>query len=156
MQVLQTEAKRQHTSPSALLNDFVVSYAEYGRFVDQMGAISLSRQTLTAILDATQDDTLTKAAEQAGRSAVPAYIGAMQGRLTKESIHDFMEVLSRNAHLFQFNESNDGFGPHWTLVHELGSKWSTFLAHYFGEAFRLAKVPVHHEKSERSVIFWFD
>jgi DNA-binding transcriptional ArsR family regulator len=156
LEALEAEARRRRTSPSALLNQFLISYAEYGRFAEQMGALSLSRQTLTQILSATEDEALVKAAEQAGRSAIPAYVGAMRGPLTLQNIRGLMEVLSKHAHLFEFNEKHDDFGEHWTLIHELGLKWSVYLAHYFGEAFKLANSRVRPEISERTVIFWLD
>jgi hypothetical protein len=108
------------------------------------------------ILNASEDEALAKAAERAGRSAVPAYVGAMRGPMTLQNIRELMEALSKHARLFEFNEKHDSFGNHWTLLHELGSKWSLFLAHYFGEAFALAHVKVRPELSERTVIFWFD
>ncbi len=156
LKILEEEAKRRRLTSSALLNQFVISYAEYGRFADQMSALSLSRKTFTEILNATQDESLAKAAEQAGRSAVPAFVGAMRGPVNLQNIRELIDVLSKHARLFEFNEKQDNFGKHWTLVHELGPKWSLFLAHYFGEAFSLAKVRVRSEVSERSVIFWLD
>ena len=156
LEALESEAQRRHSSPSALLNQFLTSFSEYGRFADQMGALSLSRQTFSAILNATGEEALAKAASQAGRSAVHAYVGAMRGPLTQQNIRDLMEILSKHAHLFEFNEKNDDFGKHWTLLHELGPKWSLFLAHYFGEALKLANIRVRHETSDRTVIFWLE
>jgi hypothetical protein len=108
------------------------------------------------VLNATTEEALVRAARQAGKNAVPAYIGAMRGPLNLQNIRYLMDILSKHAHLFQFNEIEDNFGSHWTLVHELGAKWSIFLANYIGEALALAKVPERHELSERSVIFWFN
>jgi len=156
LDVLQEEARRRHVNPSSMLNQFVVAYAEYGRFAEQMEAVSMSRQTFLEVLNATTDEALARAARQAGRNAVPAYVGTMRGPLTLETLRDLMEVLSKHAHLFQFNEIQDNFGSHWTLIHELGPKWSLFLANYIGEALALTKVPEHHEVSERSVIFWLN
>ena len=138
-----------------MLNQFLIAYAEYGRFADQMGALSLSRQTFAAILEATQEDALIAAAKRAGKSAIPAYVGAMRGPLTLENVRELLVALSDHAHLFEFNEKHDNFGRHWTLVHSLGSKWSLFLANYFGEAFAAINVKVRHELSERNVTFWF-
>ena len=47
--ILEAEARRRHTNPSALLNQFLTSYAEYGRIAEQMNALSLSRQTFMEI-----------------------------------------------------------------------------------------------------------
>ena len=106
------------------------------------------------VLSATEDDALMNAAQRAGRSAIPAYVGAMRGPVTLQNIRELMLALSKHAHLFEFNEKEDNFGKHWTLVHGFGLKWSLFLVNYFGEAFAIAKVPVRHEVSERTVIFW--
>ena len=80
-----------------------------------------NRQTFMEILGAADDEELAKAAERAGRSAVPAYIGAMRGPLTLQNIRELMDILSKHAHLFEFNEKEDHFGKHWALVHEFGS-----------------------------------
>ena len=156
LEVLEAEAKRRNTSPSALLNQFLVSYAEYGRVYEQMAALSLSRQTFMEVLSATQDAALAKAAERAGRSAVPAYVAAMRGPMTLQNIRELMAVLSKHAHLFEFNEKQDTFGKHWTLVHDFGPKWSLFLAHCFSAAFTLISARVRPEVSERAVILWLD
>jgi hypothetical protein len=111
LDALESEARRRRIGPSALLNQFLISYAEYGRFADQMGALSLSRQTFGAILEATDEGALVKAAKDAGRSAIPAYVGAMRGPITLENIRDLMAALADHAHLFDFNEKQDGFGP---------------------------------------------
>ena len=102
-------------------------------------------------MSATQNEDLARAAERAGRSAKPAYVGGMRGPMTLENIRELMDVLSKRAHLFEFNEKEDSYGKHWTLVHALGTKWSLFLAHYFGAAFELMNARVRNEVSERTV-----
>ena len=109
LEVLQDEAQRRRINPSSLINQFVVAYSEYGRFAEQMGAISLSRQTFMEILNATPEGALIEAAQHAGKSAVPTFIGAMHGRVSVQTIRQLMEVLSTHAHLYEFNEMNDSY-----------------------------------------------
>jgi len=154
LEILESEAERQSISPSSLVNRLIVGYVEYGRIADQMGAVSMSRKTLIEILSAIPDETLVSSAERAGKSAAPAYVGAMRGRLSLQSVRYLMSVLSKHAKLFEFNEVDDNEGLHWTLIHDLGLKWSIFLAHYFGQAFASANVKVHFDISDRNVIFW--
>jgi len=154
LEILESEAERQSISPSSLVNRLIIGYVEYGRIADQMGALSMSRKTLIEILNSIPDETLIPSAERAGKSAAPAYVGAMRGHLSLQSIRYLMSVLSKHAKLFEFNEIDDIEGLHWTLIHDLGLKWSLFLAHYFSEAFASANVKVRFDVSDRNVIFW--
>ena len=150
--VLQGEAKRRDVTPSALVNQFIVAYAEYGRFVDQLNALSLRRKTLSEILNAIQDEPLIGAAERAGRSAPAAFVRAMRGRVTLPAIRELMTILSKYANLFEINEIKEDDSLHLVLVHGLGRKWSLFLAHYLRRVFALANVPVQFDVSDKSVV----
>ena len=154
LEALQSEARRQRESLSSLLNRLIAAYIEYGRFAKQAHALSLSRNTFSLLLNAIGDEELKYAAEKAGKSA-SGFVAAVEGDLTISSVRRFATLLSAHADMFEFNEPKDT-EAYWVLLHELGPKWSLFLAHYFGAIFAEAKIRVRTEASDRTVTFWLE
>lgn len=137
-----------------MVNKLVASYVEYGRYAEQAQAVSLSRNTLSLLLNAISDEELKAAAGKAGGSA-SGFVAAVEGDLTISGLRRFVGFLSTHANMFGFNEPKDAEG-YWVLFHELGPKWSLFLAHYFGAIFAEAKIRVRIESSDRSATFWLE
>lgn len=66
---LQEEAKRQSISVNTLVNQLLLDYSEFGRFLQRFNALKMSRKTFEEILNVVPDDSLVKAAQTAGKSA---------------------------------------------------------------------------------------
>ena len=152
MTILREESKRKNISLSGLVNQILTTFADYGRFADRMNALSLARKTFTSILNSVSDEDVARAAEIEGKSSPIAYITSMSGDITPDRVVDFIDDLSKHAHLFEYSIESES-PPTYTLVHELGSKWSIFLAHYLGEAFKSAGAQVKFTISDRAVTF---
>jgi hypothetical protein len=137
-----------------MVNKLVTSYVAYGRYAEQAQALSLSRNTFSLLLNAIGDEELKEAAAKAGRSA-SGFVAAVHEGLTVSAIRQFVGNLSAYANMFGFNEpeANEGY---WSLLHELGPKWSLFLSHYFAAIFAEAKIRVRIESSDRSVAIWLE
>jgi len=155
LEALQEEANRQRISVNTLVNQLLLDYSEFGRFLQRVNAIRMSRKTFSEILTAVPEDGLIKAAQTAGKSAPTALIASKWGRITLNSVLEFIHDLSAYANLFEYYEKNEGERWTVTLMHELGSKWSTFLNHYLSEAFFTAGVQPKVKMSDRAVIFTF-
>ena len=152
---LQEEAGRQSISVNTLVNQLLLEYSEFGRFLQRVNAIRMSRKTFSEILNAVPEDGLVKAAQTAGKSAPMALIASKWGKVTVNTVLEFIHDLSAYANLFEYYEKNEGERWTVTLMHELGAKWSTFLTHYLSEAFAAAGVQPKARTSDRAVIFTF-
>jgi len=71
---LQEEAARQSVSVNTLVNQLLLDYSEFGRFLQRVNAVRLSRKTFGEILSSVSDDSLVKAGQVAGKSAPMALI----------------------------------------------------------------------------------
>ncbi len=152
---LQEEAGRQSISVNTLVNQLLLEYSEFGRFLQRVNAIRMSRKTFSEILNAVPEDGLAKAAQTAGKSAPMALIASKWGKITVNTVLEFIHDLSAYANLFEYYEKNEGERWTVTLMHEMGAKWSTFLTHYLSEAFAAAGVQPKARTSDRAVIFTF-
>jgi hypothetical protein len=149
---LKEEAKRDKVSLSSLVNQILTKYVDYGRFADRMNALSLARKTFTSILNLASEEDIARVAEIEGASSPVAFITSMNGHMSVENVVGFIKDLSEHANLFEYSSISHS-PPTFTLVHELGVKWSLFLAHYLAEAFKTAGVQVKFTTSDRAVTF---
>ncbi|OLE84666.1 MAG: hypothetical protein AUF79_17470 [Crenarchaeota archaeon 13_1_20CM_2_51_8] len=155
LSALQEEAARQSVSVNTLVNQLLLDYSEFGRFLQRVNAIRLSRKTFGEILNSVSDDSLIKAGQVAGKSAPMALIASKWGKITVNTVIEYIHDLSAYANLFEYYEKNENERWTITLMHELGPKWSTFLTQYIGEAFAAAGVQPKTKTSDRAVIFNF-
>ncbi len=155
LEALQEEAKRQSISVNTLVNQLLLEYSEFGRFLQRVNAMTLSRKTFAEILNSISDESLAKAAQTAGKGAPIALISSKYGKVTINTVLGFIHDLSAYANLFEYYEKNENERWTVTLMHELGAKWSTFLTNYFMEAFGTAGIQPKVRTSDRAVIFTF-
>ncbi len=153
LSAIQQEAMRQNISLNTLVNQLLIDYAEFGRFTKRLGALRLTRKTFEAVLTAASEEELASGARSAGKSAPLALITAKWGKLTPSIVLDYVRDLSSFANLYEYNEMNEEGHQTITLMHELGPKWSIFLANYLGEAFAAAGAKPSITTSDRAVIF---
>jgi len=155
LSALQEEAGRQSVSVNTLVNQLLLDYSEFGRYLQRVNALRLSRKTFAEILNSVSDDNLVKAGQIAGKSAPMALIASKWGKITVNTVIEYIHDLSAYANLFEYYEKNENERWTITLMHELGPKWSTFLTQYIGEAFVAAGVQPKTKTSDRAVIFNF-
>jgi len=152
---LQEEAARQSVSVNTLVNQLLLDYSEFGRFLQRINALRLSRKTFGEILNMVSEDSLAKAGVAAGKSAPVALIASKWGKVNVNTVIEYIHDLSAYANLFEYYEKNENERWTITLMHELGPKWSAFLANYISEAFVAAGVQPKTKISDRAVIFNF-
>lgn len=152
---LQEEAARQSVSVNTLVNQLLLDYSEFGRFLQRVNALRLSRKTFAEILSMVSEDSLAKAGVSAGKSAPVALIASKWGKVNVNTVIEYIHDLSAYANLFEYYEKNENERWTITLMHELGPKWSAFLANYIGEAFVAGGVQPKTKISDRAVIFNF-
>ncbi|HZD12641.1 MAG TPA: hypothetical protein VE177_03890 [Candidatus Binatus sp.] len=150
---LQEEASRQNISVNTLVNQLLLDYSEFGRFVQRANAVRLTRKTFEEILKIAPEDGLGKAGQAAGKSGPGSIITSKWGEITMNNVISFIRDLSTYANLFEYYEKEDNGHSTITLVHELGGKWSSFLSQYVSEAFVSAGTLPKMKTSDRAVTF---
>ncbi len=153
LSAIQEEAERQNISLNTLVNQLLIDYAEFGRFVKRLNALRLSRKTFEVVLEASSMEELAKGARAAGKSAPMAIIASKWGKVNSQIVVDFIRDLSAYANLYEYNETTEDGHLTITLMHDLGPKWSTFLTNYLSEAFASANIKPVVKTSDRAVIF---
>ena len=153
IEALREEARKQQISLNTLVNQLLVGYSEAGRYVKQMHGLTFTRQTFVEILNVLPEDKMNEVGRAAGKNAPVAIITSKHGKMSVNAVIEYLHFLSSYANLFEYGETEAN--GHWTitLTHELGRKWSLFLAGYFDEAFAAVGLKSKYTVSDVSTVF---
>jgi hypothetical protein len=135
LKALEDEAKKQNIGVSTLLNQQLIAYGDFERFIRRIGLIKISSATFQKLLEAGSDKQIARAGVETGSDTPRSIILAMHGVLTLETVIDYLKMLSEFAGLFEFGEVDNDGKREITLLHRLGSKGSIFFANYMKSLF---------------------
>ncbi|AIC16813.1 hypothetical protein [Nitrososphaera viennensis] len=155
--VLQKDAKEKRTTVNSLISSIITRYAEWDRYADAFGFICLPRNGFKLILDALGDETVRQIAETIGSRQPRELMMFVFKKTTLDAFLSQISLFSRYA----------GFGTYeieavserdYTMVvhHELGRKWSIYLAHLGSQGLKsTVNVAPKVHIAENSVVFKF-
>jgi len=143
----------QNVSVNTLLNQLLLTYANYDRPMKRFQVVKLSAATLRYILQEADDATLAKAGDSAGDDVPKTYILAKWGKLSLESCLDYLEAMSIHAKLFDYSEARNDGRLSFTLSHNFGSKGTIFLQHYVRAVFASLGRELKFTPDENAVTF---
>lgn len=134
IEALHEEAQKRQISLNTLVNQLLVNYAEYGRYIKQMRGIVLTPLLVADLVNAVPDDKLAELARNWGKTTPKTMIESKHGKMTLNGLIDFIHDASAYGNAFEYSEKNENDHLTITLTHELGRKWSVILTHYFEQA----------------------
>lgn len=136
--ILQQDAKRNRLSFNSHILRIITKYSEWDRYNERWGKISLKRDAFKSILEAAEQDKLASAAKEVGSHIPKEFISFW---FKKVNLDTYLQYLSLVCQYAKFAECEiDKVGNDYTIVlsHDLGQKWSDFLAVWLIEGFRVA------------------
>jgi len=153
LEALREEARSQTLSLNTLVNQLVMNYASFGRYMRRMHVMMLSQQTLSEFIDHLSEDIATKVGKNTGKTSPAELITAINGGITVGRVIELIHNLSSYANWFEYTEKNEGVHSTITLMHEMGPKWSQFIAHYINGAFAAAGCQAKYDVADSYVTF---
>ncbi len=127
---MQDEAARKNVSVNTLLNQLIVSYTKYDRFLKRFQLMKLTGVSFRRILDATSSRTISKAGHLAGGAVPSGLITARAGHVTLDTVIEYLKDTGDYNDLFEFSEVPHGGRRVITLSHQLGMKGSLYFSKY--------------------------
>ena len=148
---LEQDASNRRISVNTLVNQLFVRHVDFDRFFDQVGAIRLSRPTLSRILNACPDDAISEVARLSGKDTPKAIIHSKYGVFSLTTVLDYIRIMIVNGGYAEYNEVESQGKRTITLIHNMGQKWSILMRHYFESLFELVGHQSKITSSENSV-----
>jgi hypothetical protein len=130
LQMIQEEAKKQNVSVNTLLNQLVLTYANYDRPMKRFRMIKLPASSFKHILQAATDQAIIEAGKSTGEDVPKTYIMSKWGELTVENALSYLRTTADHTNLFEYSEVTRDGKISVTLTHDFGAKGSLFLQRY--------------------------
>ena len=113
----------------------------------------LARQTVSELIGPLTEDEIVEAGQSSGKDLPKAWMMEVDDKITVSSAINFTHNLSAYTNWFEYTEKNEG--EHWTitLMHELGRKWSLFIAQHINSAFAAAGTQPKYDIADHYVRF---
>jgi len=157
-EALDKDAEEHGVSENALISSILAKYIEWDRYAEKFGRVSMQSEALKAILEATEQDRLSMAAEEFAASVPKDYLMFHYRKLDVEACLLHLSFLARYAGMFKYDvqiEQERNYTV--TIHHKFGEKWSYWLRESISIGlFKnvLGILPKTH-LSKNSVIFTF-
>ncbi len=127
---LQEDARRQNVSVNTLVNQVILSYANFDRHVKKLHMVKISRPTFRRVLEAAPEDAIIQAGKEAGSDVPRFFILEKGGGISLQTALDHLRDLGDYGNLYEYTETTQDRKRVVTIGHELGPKGTLFFAHY--------------------------
>jgi hypothetical protein len=150
---IQEDARKQNVSVNTLLNQLVLTYANYDRPMKRFHMIKVPASTFKHLLEAATNDEVKAAGNSTGKDVPKTYIRAKWGELTVESALSYLRLTADHTSLFEYSEVSRGGKTDVTLTHDFGAKGSLFLQRYVQAIFEPIGRQLQFGPDENAVSF---
>jgi len=153
LSAIQEDARKQNVSVNTLLNQLVLTYANFDRPMKRFRMIKLPASTFKHLLQAATTETVTEAGHATGEDVPKTYIRAKWGELSVENALNYLRITADHTNLFEYSEVTRGGKVNVTLSHDFGAKGSLFLQRYVQAIFEPLGRPPKFLPDENAVAF---
>ncbi len=153
LNAIQEDAKKQNVSVNTMLNQLVLTYANYDRPMKRFHMLKLPASSFMHILQAATDEAIIEAGNSAGKDVPKTYIRAKWGELTVQNALEYLKATADYTNLFEYSEVVRGGRTNVTLSHDFGAKGSLFLQRYVQAIFEPLGKPPRFLPDENAVSF---
>jgi hypothetical protein len=126
--ILQQDAKRNRLSFNSHILRIMTRYSDWDRFNERWGIISLKRDVFRSILEVVEPDKLASAAMDVGSHIPKEFISFWFKKINLDTYLQYLSLVCQYAKFAECEIDNDGKDYTIILSHDLGQKWSDFLA----------------------------
>ena len=134
--LLQKDAKSKRISINSLLTSIIVKYAEWDRYAEKFGLVSLTRTDTESILGAIDDNKLSQIGQDLGKQALKELMMLWFKKIDVESVLEEISLWCKYTGNARYDLETDGRNYTITLNHEIGEKWSNLIGHLISEGIK--------------------
>jgi len=149
---LEEDARSQNVSLNTLVNQLLLGYTNWGRFINKVGAIRTTRSAFNLLLNAASDEAIMEAARLSGPDTPKSIILAKYGVLSENTVLDYVRSATTYGGYAQYSEVQSQGKTVITLMHDLGRKGSVFIRNVLESIFGMTNIHPKMSSSEHSVI----
>jgi hypothetical protein len=156
--ILENDAKSKKISVGTLLSSLLTKYAEWDRFTEKYGFVSMPREFLKLMLETVDIDKLKDAvATYYGTAGPSEFLTFRSKRADKETVLEHISAACKYAASAECDLGTHGKDQILIIHHDLGHKWSEILALVWAEGlFRhTLGFPTQYKITKNSLVIRF-
>lgn len=134
--ILEEEARNRQVSVNALMASILKRFAEFDRFSDKFGYVTIAKETFQLLVQEMDDENVVRAGAKAGKTVPKEIAWFWFKELDISTFFSFLSNLTDYCGLLKYDMKFEGGMYRVALRHDLGIQWSKFLQWYIGEAIR--------------------
>lgn len=148
---LAVHADAQKTSLNVLVNQILSSYVEWEMDAVKAGWIPTQRGTLTSLIDAIDEKTISDTAKKVAESSGKDIILYMYGKYNLDNLLASIRssALRSGFHVKEYDEEGN---LSMVMQHDLGWKWSLFFKSYYEAVLHDLKQRVIFDYTDTSLV----
>jgi hypothetical protein len=129
--LLQKDAKSKGISVNSLLSLIIARYAEWDRYIEKFSTITVKKESFKTMLSAIEDDDKVKdISQKLGENVSSQFIMFWFKKKTLDNYLKYISLICKHGGFAQYEIEQEGREYTITLIHELGERWSNFLANW--------------------------
>jgi hypothetical protein len=136
--ILQKDAKEKRTTVNSLVTSILTKYTEWDRYTEGFGFICLPRNGFKLIIDSLDDETIKRIAEEIGSRQPKELMMFIFKKITLDNFVSQASLFSKYAGFGTYEIETNGRNYTMVIHHELGRKWSIYLAHLASQGLKSA------------------
>ena len=152
LQALEEDARLRNLSLNTLVNQLLLSYTNWGRFIDKVGPVRTTKSAFNLLLNAASDEAIVEAARLSGPDTPKSIILAKHGVLSANTVLDYVRSATVYGGYAEYTAIENQGKTVITLMHNLGRKGSVFISSVLGSIFGMVDIHFKLSSSEHSVI----
>lgn len=131
---LRKECEREGVTLNARVSQILGHFMGWGSTAARAGFIPVPRHFLTLLLSDMADEKVAQVARAVSRDQAHDILLLMRGKVSEEAVINVMEAWIREAD-FPYSRSSSSSLSRIVIQHDMGAKWSLFLATIIEEVF---------------------
>lgn len=154
---LSKDAEAKGLSVNALVSAVLTKYAEWDRYAEKFGFVTITRTGFRALHDALEKDVLVKLAEELGSQNPREMTMFWFKKLNLETFLSYLNLICRYGRIGEYETEMNGNTCTILFHHGLGLNMSRYMAHFLSEAIReIVQVVPRTEVGRNSLVLKFE
>ena len=131
--LLQKDANSKRITVGTLISTILTKYSQWDRYTEKFDMITLRKESIKAILEATEYEALIRRARELGAKVPREFLMFWFKKTDLESYLHYLELLCNYGGFARYEFEAEGPVYIITLLHNMGEKWSIFLKYVMEE-----------------------
>jgi hypothetical protein len=134
--LIQKDAKSRKVSSNSLLTSIITKYAEWDRYAEKFGLVSLTQAASRSILEAIDDNKLSQIGKDLGKRTFKEFLMLWFKKTDVEKVIEGFSLWCKYGGIAEYDLETDGRNYTITLHHEIGEKWSNLIGHLISQGIK--------------------